>query len=97
MMKHFKKVLSILCAIALLATSMTLALAEETDAQPAAVPAAEEAAAPAEPAAAPEEAAPAQAEPTVEEAPVANAPAAETAPAENKEESKSDGCSVLFI
>ena len=43
MMKHFKKVLSILCAIALLATSMTLALAEETDAQPAAVPAAEEA------------------------------------------------------
>ena len=35
-------------ALALLATSMTLALAEETDAQPAAVPAAEEAAAPAE-------------------------------------------------
>ena len=95
MMKHFKKVLSILCAIALLATSMTLALAEETDAQPAAVPAAEEAAAPAEPAAAPEEAAPAQAEPTVEEAPVANAPAAETAPAENKEPAAAEEPTVI--
>ena len=95
MMKHFKKVLSILCAIALLATSMTLALAEETDAQPAAVPAAEEAAAPAEPAAAPEEAAPAQADPTVEEAPVANAPAAETAPAENNEPAAAEEPTVI--
>ena len=95
MMKHFKKVLSILCAIALLATSMTLALAEETDAQPAAVPAAEEAAAPAEHAAAPEEAVPAQAEPTAEEAPVANAPAAETAPAENKEPAAAEEPTVI--
>ena len=34
MMKQFKKVLSILCAIALLVTSLTLALAEEPAEQP---------------------------------------------------------------